>query len=229
MPNPHYGASITAKGGISSRPAKGSNFKRMALIEKLVRLDMGIATSGIFVPDEDIARMIGRSKQLVVVARRGVEYLRLRTQIATGVALGNDQTAKDLKNYRLLQFKEMLPDALKAIADEMTRPAVTLAERKFKVELVRDFLDREGTYPKISRTDSHLKIEHNYHEADQVAEDLLAALDAPSAQSQSLTDRANSVLKANQSFSQSESLTSDKQEEALKTLENLQIEGAPVN
>jgi len=123
----------------------------------------------------------------------------------------------------------MLPDALKAIADEMTRPAVTLAERKFKVELVRDFLDREGTYPKISRTDSHLKIEHNYHEADQVAEDLLAALDAPSAQSQSLTDRANSVLKANQSFSQSESLTSDKQEEALKTLENLQIEGAPVN
>jgi hypothetical protein len=201
----------------------------MALIEKLVRLDMGIATSGIFVPDEDIARMIGRSKQLVVVARRGVEYLRLRTQIATGVALGNDQTAKDLKNYRLLQFKEMLPDALKAIADEMTRPAVTLAERKFKVELVRDFLDREGTYPKISRTDSHLKIEHNYHEADQVAEDLLAALDAPSAQSQSLTDRANSVLKANQSFSQSESLTSDKQEEALKTLENLQIEGAPVN
>src|ERR1700678_3274959 len=98
MPNPHYGASITAKGGISSRPARGSNFKRMALLEKLVRLDMGIATSGIFVPDEDIARMIGRTKQLVVVARRSVEYLRLRTQIATGVALGTDQTAKDLKN-----------------------------------------------------------------------------------------------------------------------------------
>jgi len=229
VPNPHYGGSLTSRGTFSSRPSRGSNFKRMALIEKLVRLDMGIATSGIFVPDADIARMIGRSVQLIVVARRSTEYLRLRTQIATGIALGNDATAKDLKEYRLLHFKEMLPDAIKAIADEMTRPAVTLAERKFKIELVKDFMDREGTFPKISRTDSHLKVEHQYHEADAVAEDLLSALDSPSAQSKTINARIESVLEANNSFSQSESLSTDKQEDALKTLENLQLEGALVN
>ena len=217
----HYGGTMSKRGRLSTQPYANQKFPYLARVEKLVRLDLGFANSGIQVPDADIAKMIGRSARHVQVMRRKVEYLRFRTSIQTGVALDTDQSAKDIAAYRREYFKSMLPDAIRAIADELQRPATTIQERKLKVELAKEVMDREGSFPKISRSDIHAKVEHNYDAADAVANELLSAMDAP-VQRDELDATTFRVLTANQDFSNSETVTFDQQEAALASLENMQ-------
>jgi hypothetical protein len=207
---------------------KGKKFADMARLEKLCRIDMAIATSGVVVPDSDIALMLGRSVYIVKRLRRKVEYLRFRTAIQTGVALETELSAQQMIEYRKAHFKNMLPDALRVIADELTKPAVSIAERKLKVELARDVIDREGSFPKISRTDSHIKIDHNYDAIDSVSSELRAAMDAP-VQDSELSTSGSSALTANRAFSNSETLTHDKQAEALLQLETMHPSSDLVN
>lgn len=215
----HYGGTLNKRGRLSSRPIENRNFALLARIEKLVRLDLGIANSGIVVPDADIARMIGRSARHVRVMRNRVEYLRMRIQIQTGIALETDASAKDIKNLRVEQFKSLLPDALRVIADELTRPATTIAERKFKASIAQDMMDREGSFTKISRSDSHIKVEHDYSTTDALASELLNTMDNSPAQNAELDADTRRVLEANSAFSNSETLSHDKQQHALDQLE----------
>ena len=224
----HYGGTLTPKGNLSSRPLKGKRFQDMARLERLCRIDIAIATAGIPVPDSDIALMLGRSEYLIRRMRKKVEYLRFRTAIQTGVALETEVSAAEMVEYHKTRFRDMLPDALRVIADELTKPAATIAERKLKVELARDVIDREGSFPKISRTDVHAKIDHNYDAIDSVSSELRAAMDAP-LQDEELLQNVQVVLEANRAFSNSETLTHDKQEAALHQLEVMQPISDAVN
>ena len=224
----HYGGSLTKRGKLSGKPAQDMRFAALARLEKLVRLDIAIATSGNYVSDSDIGIMLNRSASMVKRMRSKVEYLRFRTAIMTGVALETEQSAKQMMDYRRAHFKEMLPDALRIIADELTRPAVGLADRKLKVELARDVIDREGSFPKISRTDVHAKVEHNYDSIDSVSNELRSVMDAPLQDSEVL-ESVRTVLTTNQEFSNSTSLTHDKQEEALHQLEVMRPASDAVN
>lgn len=208
------------KGRLSSRPQKDKNFGTLSRIEKIVRLDLGFQTTGITIPDVDIARMVGRSARYIRVLRTKVEYLKMRTQIQTGICIDVEGSIEDIKAYRKQYFKESLPSALRAIVDELERPAVTPFDRKLKIDLAKDFLDREGTFPKISRTDSHVKIQHDYTEADEAAASLLAAMDGP-VQVKEITTETQRVLSANSAFTNSETISHSQQEEALATLETL--------
>src|ERR1700735_5566908 len=89
----HFGGSISAKGNLTSYPRGRKTFSDLANIEKLVRLDIAIAKSGIGMPNQDIARMVGRSHRTLEVWRRKPEYLRMRTQIMYGIALDDEQSA----------------------------------------------------------------------------------------------------------------------------------------
>lgn len=219
-PGFHYGGSLNSKGRLSSRPVKDRNFGNLSRIEKIVRLDLGFQTTGITIPDVDIARMVGRSARYIKVLRTRVEYLKMRTQIQTGISIDIEGSLEDIKVYRKQYFKETLPAALRAIVDELERPALTPFDRKLKIDVARDFMDREGSFPKISRTDSHVKIEHNYEEADRAAASLLEALDGP-VQLKEISSETQRVLTANASFTNSETISHSQQEEALATLETL--------
>lgn len=218
----HAGGSLTATGRLSSRPEKDKAYSKMSRTEKLARLDCSFASTGSQIPDSDIARMIGRSSRCVIMMRRTADYLRFRTAIQHGLSMDTERSTAETIAYRREYFKNNLPDALRVIADELNRPAITLADRKLKVELARDFLDREGSYPKISRTDSHVKIETDFSQSDSVTAELLAMLDAP-IQRESLSNETQRVLNANSAFSNSETLTHDKQSEALAVLEEMNV------
>lgn len=214
----HPGGSLTPSGRIGTRPSKGKFYSRQALIEKIVRLDQNAAITGLVIPDTDIARVINRSPRTVQTIRRDSEYLRMRIEVQTGVSLNSDKNFDEIRAFRVQYFKDSLPTALKAIVAELERPAVTIQERKLKVELAKDFLDREGSFPRISRTDSHVKVEHDYSNADSLAEELLLGMDSP-VQNSELDPKLNRILNANMAFSSSETISHTQQEEALATLE----------
>ncbi len=219
-PGFHYGGSLTAKGRIGSRPQAGRTFDKLASLEKLARLDVGMAATGMMIPDSDIARMFGRSVFSIQRWRSSSEFLRVRISIQTGVQIHTAGTLQEVKEFRKQYFKESLPSALKAIVDELERPAITIQERKLKVELAKDFLDREGTFPRISRTDSHVKIEHDYSAADSLADELLRNMDSP-IQSTELDPRIQRLLNANEAFTTTENISMKQQEEGLALLETL--------
>lgn len=221
-PGFHYGGSLTPKGRVGRRPESKQLFSRLALVERVVRLDIGaVLTTGNPYPAADIARLIGRSPRYVRCLRETPDYLRMRLQIQTGVAIGTDASQKDLHNYRVAQFKEMLPDAIRVIADEFARPAITPFDRKLKLDLARDLMDREGTFPKISKTENKLKIEHDFSQTDAIANELLSVMDSPT-QFKELPLTQQRALEANSSFTNSETLSSVQQEEALEALESFQ-------
>jgi hypothetical protein len=219
-PGFNYKGTLNAKGRLSSRPQKSRDFATLSNIERLVRLDLGATSTGISIPDADLGRMINRSPRYIRVMRQRVEYLKMRSAIQTGIAFDTEESIETIKNYRKAYFKESLPSALRAIVDELERPAVTPFDRKLKIDLAKDFLDREGTFPKISRTDSHVKIEHDYKEADEAASALLAAMDSP-VQREDITEETRRVLDANSAFTNSETISNEQQEKALATLEIL--------
>ena len=224
----HYGGSLTAKGNLSQMPRRGKRFAYLALIEKLVRLDLGMHNSGIVVPDGDIGRMIGRSARYVTVIRRSVDYLTMRIQIQTGISISSEATAKDIAEYRRAHFREMLPDALRVVADALLVQPKSLAERKLQTQIALEVMDREGTFPKISRTDVHAKVEHDYSSLDAVSAELLSVMDSPM-QSEALPARLQGILDANRAFSNSETLTHDKQEAALASLETTNLPPNMIN
>ena len=214
----HAGGSINPKTGrLSSRPAKGKRFSKLAMLEKLCRLDLGGISSGIVIPDNDLAKIIGKSGRYIRTLRTTPEYQRFRIQIQTGISLDTEKSAAEISDYRIQHFRMNLPTAIKAVLDELERPAHTIQERKLKLDLAKDFLDREGTFPRISRSDNHLKVEHDYAQADNAARGILDAIGT--VQHDEIPERTQKILDANSSFSNSETLTHDKQEEALATLE----------
>src|ERR1700733_680199 len=221
----HAGGSLTAKGRLSSRPAKDRYLSRLVLIEKLCRLDVGALSTGIQISNGELGNLIGRSARTVEVMKRSPEYLRFRVQITTGISLGTEQSLSQIASYRKQHFRENLPTAIQAIVSELERPItnLTLQERKFRFEVARDFLDREGTFLRISKTEAHVKMEHDYTSVDHAANEIMEAMKGSPVQHEEIPASTQAILEANRSFSNSENLSIDKQEEALAKLESMPL------
>ncbi len=216
----HYGASIGKSGNISRRPGKGIQFSTQAKIEKLVQFDLAIV-SGLALTDKEIGRVIGCSGWLVKKLRERQEYLLLRMELSTGISVRAEDSVKTFVTLRKQAMVDMLPLAMRVVADTLmdkTMPAALRAKMAIEV------MDREGSHPKISRTDIHAKVEHDYTNADGVSAELLGFM-SQEPSSLGVDPLILRALEANRSFSNSETLTANIQEKAMKMLELIPDEG----
>ena len=215
---PFFGGSITRRGKLSGRPHGDVFFKTEILIEKLVRYDL-LRISGIsLVSDQELSTLLKRSVSYINALRTKPAYLRKRIELTTGISPTLEtQVVNSVQKHKQM-MRMMLPDAMRAIADVLQKPATNTAEMRLKMEVARDVMDREGSLPKISRTDSHVKVDHDFTSTDGVSRELLEALsddDKPSPES------IRSLIQVNKSFTNSESLTASEQEAAMAVLESM--------
>jgi hypothetical protein len=183
-----------------------------------VRYDL-LKISGIsLVSDQELSTLLKRSVSYLNALRAKPAYLRKRIELTTGISpsLETQVTSTVQKHKQMMRM--MLPDAMRAIADVLQKPALTTAEMRLKMEVARDVMDREGSLPKISRTDSHVQVEHDFSSTDGVSRELLDALNEGVEPSQ---ESIRSLIQVNKAFSNSATLSKEEQEEALHTLEVL--------
>jgi hypothetical protein len=214
--NPHYGGTITKGGRIGHKPKAGVQFKTEVMLEKLVRFDLAKA-QGAVILDEDLARIFGRSQRYLNVIRKQTAYLSKRMELATGIPTTAEKTV-ELTTARYKQYLiDLMPSAMRVFADTLCTAPKSIAEKRLQIDLAKEVLDREGSFPKISRTDSHLKIEHDFGAADGISKELLESMDgeAQPGASPSIIE----AIEANVAFTNSDTLSSSKQEKAMKMLE----------
>lgn len=228
---PHYGGSLTSSGRLGRRPGPGTTFAKEVFLERLVRFDLAKIQGRSLLSDQDISKVLGKSTRAINSIRSTVPYLRKRMEITTGIGTDVEGNVEiTIAKHRQL-LKMAIPDAMRAIFDAVRTPndaQTTLAEKKFKVEVARDILDREGTFPKISRTDSHLKIAHDFSSVDGVSKELLDSMSEP-IQDDSPTESILQALAANQKFTNSETLSSEEMEASMARLESMPLTSKEIN
>jgi hypothetical protein len=218
-----YGG-ITKKGRLSRNSEDRVFLKTMLIVEKLVRFDLAKAQGRALLSDHDIAKILHRSIRTLDVIRNKSYYLKKRIELTTGISTDSSESVEISISRQKQMLKLLMPDALRTLADEIQTKATTLAEKKFKTTVALEILDREGSFPKISRSDSHVKVEHNYNEMDGISAALLDSFEGPI--QPSAADRAiDKVLEVNQAFSNSETLSVAEQELALRELEKARVTG----
>ncbi len=228
---PFYGGSLTPSGRLGRRPHAKSMFRTEVMLERLVRFDLAKAQGRSLLSDQDISRVLGRSVRSINSIRSKTPYLRKRMEITTGINTDSEISVEQSISKHRQMLKLLLPSALRVIADAVSTPndhQTTLAEKKFKVEVARDILDREGTFPKISRTDSHVKVAHDFSDVDGISRELLDSLDTP-IQEPSATESILQALAVNKKFTNSESLTSQEMEASMAALEAMPVSSKEIN
>jgi len=221
-----FGGSLTRRGKVSGRPNGDVFFKTEILIEKLARYDLLKITGISLVSDQELSTLLRRSVSYINALRTKPAYLRKRIELTTGISPSLEtQVVTSVQKHRQ-QMRMMLPDAMRAIADVLQMKPSNTAEMRLKMEVARDVMDREGSLPKISRTDSHVKVDHDFTSTDGVSKELLEALsdgEAPSPES------IRSLIQVNKSFTNSTSLTPSEQEAAMAVLESIPSSSALPN
>ena len=211
-----FGGSLTRRGRLGGRPNGDVFFKTEILLEKLVRYDL-LKISGIsIVSDQELSTLLKRSVSYINALRAKPAYLRKRIELTTGISPSLETQVTNSAQKHKQMMRLMLPDAMRAIADVLQKPANSTAEMRLKMEVARDVMDREGSLPKISRTDSHVQVEHDFTSTDGVSRELLEALAEDAAPSK---ESISSLLQVNKAFTNSETLSKAEQEEAMRTLE----------
>ena len=219
----HYGGSITKTGLVGRKPTKGMKFSVQLKIEKIVQFDLAIL-AGLQLTDKEIGKVCGCSGFYVRCLRQRPEYLMLRMELTTGISVRAEDSVKTFVTLRKQAMVDMLPLAMRVVADTLMNPNTPAALRaKMAVEI----MDREGSNPKISRTDIHAKVEHNYTEADGVSAELLSFMSQAGATNE-IDPLITRALEANRSFSNNETITASTQERAMKMLELIPEEGATI-
>ena len=224
----HYGASIGKTGRLSQHPYEGHQYKTIVRIDKLVSFDIFKAsnpTGGL--SDAEIAKAMGTSERYIQQIRKKPFYLKRRMERTTGIALNNDFTVEQTVALNRKVLKEMMPVALRVIADQLQTIPQTLDDKKHIAKIALEVLDREGTFPKISRTDVHQKVEHDWSKADGVSKELLDAMEGPAQEAEPVSILEQ--LKITQSFSNSETLSSETQSKLMGELESMPTPSDTVN
>ena len=219
----HYGASITRKGGVGHKPYGSTKVVSLARIEKLVRMDLATA-QGAILQDADIARVLNCSIFVVRNLRKKREYIQLRMEYTTGISTRAEDTVETMITIRRQQMREMLPQAFKVVADALTNNSTPIS---IKTKIALEVMDREGTFPKISRTDVHAKVEHNYGSVDALSAEMLSYMSGNTRAEGESETLIQEAIEANRKFSNSQTLSSTEQEAALTALETMPL-GGPV-
>lgn len=220
----HFLGSLTKKGRLSTKVEQDIWYRTAVLVERLVRIDLANA-KGAGIPDPDIARMLKRSVVYLQALRKKRAYLVKRNELTTGIVLTLDGEIEEVVRYRKQQLKELMPSALRVYSDILQNKPLTTQEKRLQAMVAQEVLDREGTFPKISRTDTHVKVEHEFSELDGVSKDLLEAMGG-----KPQSKEEGSILEAisrNKAFANTEQLNALEQQAALKALENVEIETDP--
>jgi len=213
----HYGATLTAKGRLSIKPREGTQLRTELMLERLVRFDLAKA-NGTPILDEDLSRIFGRSVRHLNVIRKKVSYLAKRMELTTGIGLAAGQSVELTIARQKQILKEMLPSALRVVADNLNSKPQDALGRRMQTQIALEVLDREGSFPKISRTDSHLKVEHDFGSTDNISKDLLEAMEG-AAQSSVENAAILESIEANKAFSNSKNLSENQQEKALSIID----------
>ena len=206
----HYGGSINPNGSVSAKPQRGRQFKRQRRIEDIIRLE----NAG-FSPVA-IGAMICISKRHVEDIKATPDYLQARIRITHGIILDRDSCLSDIKEQRKEYLTQLLPNAWQFLAEEIQKPAQTLAERKHKLALTQDLLDREGTFAKVSRTEIKPVDSFDFEKADAESAAVIHALRGATVQQ---VQHSAEAVAANKKFSNSHTLSAVDQQAALESLE----------
>ena len=212
----HYGGSLSKSRLASSMPDSKKQLKTQLRYEKVVRLE----SAGF--SEAAIAAMITISVPRLRMLKKRPDYLNVRMRLMHGIILDMDSQLEQVKQQRREMLVQMLPPALQIVANELQAPAITLAERKHKLALAQDILDREGTFAKVSRTEIKPVDHFDFEEADQASRSLVHAIRSGAAPQLSNPVAAQG-LDANKEFSNSHTLSAVDQQAALETLENEQL------
>jgi hypothetical protein len=213
----HFGGVLHKSGRIGHKIQDGMQFRTAILIERLVRLDIAKATTGTFTDDE-ISRILKRSKFYLNRLRAKTPYLKKRIELTTGISTSMDDEVNVSIEMQRKYLKSMMPTALRVIADQLSAKPLDTVGKRLQSQLALEVLDREGSFPKISRTDVHQKIEHDFGGADGVSKDLLDAING-TPQRDSEDEAILEILAVNNKFANSETINSTEQEKAMKILE----------
>lgn len=119
----------------------------MANIKTLLRYKKAAALVALGMKDQDIADHIGLSHAGFITMKQSVEFKVIQQQAATCVISEYDQLlAEDLNNVKEA-IKDMVPDAIQAMAD-CVRQRV---DPKLRMNAASEILDRHGIFVKASR------------------------------------------------------------------------------
>jgi len=210
----HYGGSLLrSKNGafrLSSMPGKGASFKKSKRLELIVRME----NAGL--PERAIASMLTISVPRLRYIKKSPAYLSTRMQITHGIILDADAQLATIREQRKEILSQMLPPALQALGNVLMSQPQGLADRKLQVAVAQDLLDREGTYPKVSRTEVKPVSFFDFETSDREAHSVLQALKEASSGGSSVESAASD---ANVVFANSHTLSAIDQEAALAELE----------
>lgn len=234
----HYGGVAGPKSKMmGSKPEANRTFKYQKRLELMVRME----NAG--VGEAATAAMIGISVPRLRHLKKTKDYLSARIQITHGIIVDYDKNLALIKAQRKEMLTQMLPPALQVIANELSSPAVSLAERKHKTAVAQDLLDREGTFAKISKTEIKPVDHFSFEEADKASASAIAAIrgvaappsvairglaapvsgastaDAKSIIDAEFTTHSVEAVEANEAFSNSHTLSATDQQLAMEKLE----------
>ena len=229
----HFGGSIgpgfAKSGRLSRRPDGKHILGTIVFVERLVRFDLARLNGQNLMSDLEIAKVLGKSVRRLKYMRGTIPYMKKRMEFLTGINTDTAEQVAQASSLHRQQLKMMLPAALRIIYDTAQRPitpTTTLAERKFQVEVAKDILDREGSLPRISRTESHVKMEHDFGDLDGVSRDVLDSIDTPiQAADPSSSKAITDAIAVSKDFSNTATLSAQEMEASLASLEAMPVSG----
>lgn len=220
-------ATLTKSGRLSRNTDIEARMSTSLLLEKLVRFDLAKLSGQSLISDTEICKILKKSYRVLNHVRSTSAYLRKRVELTTGISADCDNSVKQSAEMHKQVLEMMMPDALRVLANQLRNNPTNSVEKRLQATIAIEVLDRQGTLPKISRSDIHAKVEHDYSSLDSVSKDLIASVDGPM-QTTAADKAILELIEANKNFANSESIATSKQEVAMKILENTKIEG-PVN
>ena len=202
---------LTPRGRISCKVAPGFTFRKALLIENIARMELQLCSLSY------IADALGVSPVRINQIKRTPEYLRTRASLRHGVISQLDQSMFQTQEYRQQYFNALMPSALRILAERMLDKPSTTHGQAVQAKVALEFLDREGTFAKVSRTEIKAEVKHNYGEADEVSRKIREAVGG---MVESKVDPKNFI----HTTSAADALTPTQQDEALSMLESLKPE-----
>jgi len=143
--------------------------------------------------------------------------------ITHGLIIDQEGALAQIKEQRKEMLTQLLPPALRVIANAVQQPPTTPVERIFQVKVAQDLLDREGTYARISRSEIRTETTFDWHSTEYSAREAISivrgAIPGPTAPSPSGQGEAQQLIELTKRFAAG-SVTgkSDYSERAAKVL-----------
>jgi hypothetical protein len=212
----HYGGSISSKTGrLGAKTGAAATFRKVKRLELMVRLE----NAGI--PDPAAAAMLVISVPRLRHIKKSPEYLQVRMKITHGLVVDYEGSLANIKTQRREMLTQMLPAALQVLANEIQSPGVSLAERKHKVAVAQDIMDREGLFAKISKTEIKPVDEFTSDAMDAESARLIASVKkyAPAISSDDKSDSVRATIDSNIEFTNGRTINATEQQQALTDLE----------